>query len=115
MNARPAPTATRSRIVDRLESLTVLLYVLEGAELSRDQQVADHHHDRYQRQGRGEGQVVGDVVEDDVADELVVGDQPGCDVVAEGEGEGEDRAGDDGGEGERQDHPAEGGDRFGAE
>ena len=45
----------------------------------------------------------------DVADELVVGDQPRGDVVAEGEREGEDRAGDDGREGERQDHPAEGG------
>src|SRR6187200_297169 len=109
MNAITTPIATRKRILDRFESRTVLLYVLEGAELSRDQQVADHHHDRYQRQGRGEGQVAGDVVEDDVSDELVVGDQLGGDVVAEGEGEGEDRAGDDGREGARQDHPAEGG------
>ena len=60
------------------------------------------------RERGGEGQVVGDVVEDDVADELVVGDQARRDVVAEGQREGEDRAGDDGREGERQDHPAEG-------
>ncbi len=48
------------------------------------------------REGRGEGQVVGDVVEDDVADELRVRDQLRRDVVAEGQREGEDRAGDDG-------------------
>ena len=68
--------------------------------------------DRHGREGGGQRQVVGDVVVDDVADELGVGrDQRRRDVVAEGEREGEDRAGDDGREGERQDHAPERGQR----
>src|SRR6476659_5228151 len=99
MKASASATAIRSIHRERLESLIALAspssYVLEGPELAGDQEVGDHHHDRDQGQGRGEGLVVGDVAEDDVADELLVGDQARGDVVAEGEREGEDRAGDD--------------------
>src|SRR3954452_5743214 len=108
MKARPIATAMRSRIVDRLVSLTSLLYVLEGPQLARHQQVADHHDDRDERERGGEGQVFAkDVVVDDVADELVVGDEARGDVVTQRQGEGEDRSGDDCREGEWQDHPPE--------
>src|SRR3954454_17694545 len=106
MKASPSPTAVRSSAWARRESLIVYAFphpwldVLEGAELSGDQQVGDHDHDRDQRQRGGERLVVGDVAEDDVADELVVGDQARRYVVAEGQREGEDGAGDDRREGE---------------
>ena len=48
--------------------------VLEGAEPPGDQQVDDHDDDRHRRERRGERQVVGDVVVDDVADELGSGE-----------------------------------------
>ena len=70
-------------------------------------QVDDHHDDRHHSEGRRQRQVVGVLGEDDVADELGVRrDQGGRDVVAEGQREGEDRAGHDGGKGEREHHAA---------
>src|SRR3954452_15603278 len=99
MKASATATAIRSSQRERFESLIVRAHpsdVLEGPEPPGDQEVGDHDDDRDQRQGGGERLVVSDVAVDDVAEELVVGDQAGGDVVAEGEREGEDRAGDDG-------------------
>src|SRR5256885_10812361 len=106
MKASVTPTATRSSTLDRRESL--ISQVLERSEPAGDQEVGDHDQDRDGGEGGRERQVVGDVVEDDIADELIVRDQGRRDVVAHRQREREDRAGDDGGEGERQEYPADG-------
>src|SRR5665811_413534 len=109
MKASPTPTASRRSACERLERRTVggpsgpsgksgtdlvdgPLDVFEGAQAAGDQQVGDHDDDRDEGEGGGERQVVDDVVEDDVADELVVGDEARGDVVAQRQREGEDRA-----------------------
>src|ERR1700758_3483513 len=101
MKASARPTQTRRMILPRFESLIAGAPsdVLEGAELAGDAEVGDHDEDRHQGEGRRERLVVGDRVEDRGADELFAGDEFRRQVVAEGEREGEDRAGDDGGEG----------------
>ena len=73
-----------------------------------DDQVDDHHHDRHQREHRRERQVgLVDRV-DVVTDQVGLGDQQRRVDVAERQREGEDRAGDERREGERQDHLPEG-------
>ena len=67
---------------------------LERAEAPGDEQVDGHDRDRHEGERRGQRQVARHalLLEDDVADELVVRDQARRDVVAEGQREREDRA-----------------------
>ena len=89
---------------------------LEGAEAPGDEQVADHHHDRQHRVGRGDREVAEcRVVVDHVANELRVGHEVRDDVVAQAEREGEDRARHEGRNDERQHDPAECRPRLGPE
>ena len=75
----------------------------------REQQVDDHHRDGHRRERGREREVVrdADVDVDDVADELRARDERRRDVVAERQREGEDRAGRDRGQREREDDAPE--------
>ena len=88
---------------------------LERLELLRNGEVRDHYADRDKRERRGNRQVRPVVVVDDRADELLARDELRRDVVPEGQREREDRAGNDGGERERQRDLEERSDRPAAE
>ena len=72
---------------------------LEGAQPARDDEIDGHDEDGDGGEGGGERDVGvdADVTLDHVADELVLAaaDQERRDEITEGEGEREDRAGDD--------------------
>src|SRR3954471_2759372 len=109
---RKASTPTlliRSRILTGRDSVIARRSQrIEGAQPPRDEQVADHDGDRDQGVRSRQRQVdVGGVVVDDVADELGVRDEVGRDVVTQRQREGEDRAGYEGRENERDTAPAE--------
>src|SRR5215211_2085153 len=89
--------------------ISIGLEGVERAEATRDDEVNDHHDDRYEGIGSGERLISGhaDVLVDDVADEVRRRHEGRCDEVAERQREREDRAGHNRWEGERQDHPPE--------
>ena len=80
---------------------------LECAEASGHGEVDDHDRHGHECVRGGQRLVDRDVAVDDVADELAARHERRDDVVAEGQREREDRAGDDRGQGQRQDDPAE--------
>src|ERR1700686_1595604 len=84
----------------------------EGAQGASTDQVRGHDDDGDEGQCRREGKIAGDadVVVDHVADEIGAGstDQDRRDVVAEGQGESEDRSRHHTGQGQREHHPPDG-------
>src|SRR6188472_132165 len=95
-----APSRRRTRAVR--DSVTRLSQVLEGAEPLRAPQVDGHDRDWDHREGRGKRKLQPPIRIDDRPDELLVGDEPREDVVAERKRKGEDRARDDRRERERE-------------